>query len=156
MVSVDRLLGLREADAAGFGQLGHLGQRLALQADGQRAERMHVGLVQVARAVLEHLDQARLVQHRVGVRRADQGGHAALHRRLHFRFQRGLVFVARLAQARRQVDQARRDHQAGGVDGALGLEAGGRAADAAILPSAMIQVLRRRRCRWPGRSRGRS
>ncbi len=30
-----------KADAAGVGQLGHLGQRLALEAAGQRAEREH-------------------------------------------------------------------------------------------------------------------
>jgi hypothetical protein len=53
-------------------------------ADGERAERIHVRLVQVARAELEHLDQAGLIQHRVGIRRAHQRGHAAGHRRGHF------------------------------------------------------------------------
>ena len=124
----DRLFSLRKADAASFSQFRHLGQGAALQAHRQRAERMHVGLVQAARAVLEHLHQARFVQHRVGVGRADQAGHAALHRRLHFGLQRGLVFVAGFAQPGRQIDQPGRDHQAGGVDGAIGNEAGRRRA----------------------------
>ena len=119
----DRFLGLGEADAAGFGQFGHLGQRLALQAHGQRAQRVHIGLVEHARAVLEHFDQAGFVEHRIGVGRAHQRGHAALHRCLQLGLQGGLVFVARLAQARRQVDQAGSDHQAGRVDGLVGVEA---------------------------------
>ena len=77
----DRRAGLREADATGLGQFGHLGDRLAVQSDGQRAERIQARLVEPARAVLEHLDQARLVERRVGVRRARQRGDAAGERR---------------------------------------------------------------------------
>jgi hypothetical protein len=49
LVSRTGTFGLREADAARFGQRDHLGQHFALQADGQRAQRMHVRLPQLAR-----------------------------------------------------------------------------------------------------------
>ena len=51
-------------------------------------------------AELEHLDQARLVEHRVGVGRADQAGDAAGDRRGQLRLEHAFVLVARLAQAR--------------------------------------------------------
>jgi hypothetical protein len=102
-----RHLGLAEAHAAGFGQLGHLGQHLALQAARERAQREQARLVQLFRAELEHLHQTGLVQHRVGVGRADQAGDATGHGGGHFGFEHAFVLVARLAQARRQVHQAR-------------------------------------------------
>ena len=80
-------------------------------------------LVQAGGAVFQHLDQARFVQYGVGVGRAYQAGDAAVHRRQHLGFERGLVFVAGLAQARRQIDQTGRDDQVGCVDHALGGEA---------------------------------
>jgi hypothetical protein len=56
--------------------------------------------VQLLGAELEHLHQAGLVEHRVGVGRADQAGHAAGHGGGHFGFEHALVLVAGLAQAR--------------------------------------------------------
>jgi hypothetical protein len=94
-------------------------------------------LVQLLGAELQHLDQAGLVEHGVGVGRAHQAGNAAGDGRGHFAFEHAFVLVARLAQARGQVDQAGRDDAARGVDGALGLEAGWRAGTMPILPSAM-------------------
>jgi hypothetical protein len=75
------------------------------------------------RAELEHLDQARLVEHRVGVGRAHQARDAAGDRRGHLGFERRLVLVAGLAQPR-QVDEAGRDDQAGRVDGPVRVETG--------------------------------
>ena len=74
---VQRDLSVREADAAGLRQFGHLGQHLAGQPPCERSQRIQVRLVEVARAKLQHLDQAGLVQRRVGVGQAHQAGHAA-------------------------------------------------------------------------------
>jgi len=60
---------LRERDAARLGKLAHFGELDAVEADGQCADRKDMRLVERARAVLQHLDQARLVERRVGVRR---------------------------------------------------------------------------------------
>ncbi len=98
----ERRVRLRERDAAGLRELAHFGDRFALQTDGQRADGIDVRLIEQARAMLEHLDQARLVERRIGVRRAGQVGNAAGDRRRHFRFERGLVFESRLAQPRRR------------------------------------------------------
>ena len=120
----DWLFRLREADASRFRQFRHFRQRLALQAHGQRAQRVHVGLVLRLGAVFQHFHQARLIKHGVGVGRADQARDAALQGSLQFRFQGRLVFVARLAQARGQVDQAGGHHQAGSIKGGIGPETG--------------------------------
>ena len=124
-----RVLGLRETDAAGFGQLGHLGQLMAFQAHGQRAERVNVRLVQAACAMHQHFNQTWLVQHRIGIGRTDQTGDATGQCRLQFGFQRGLVFITGFAQAHRQVDETGSDDQTGSVYGLVGLEASGRLAD---------------------------
>ena len=120
------LAGLGKAHAAGGGQLGHFGQRLALQAHGQGAQRVQVRQSQVVGAVLQHFHQARLIQRRVGVGRASQRRHASGHGGLHLGFQRGLVFEAWLAQAGGQVHQPRRHHQARAVDGPCRPETMGR------------------------------
>jgi hypothetical protein len=128
-----RHVGLAEADAAGFGELGHLGEHAASEVARERAQRKEARALQLLGAELEHFDQARLVEHGVGVGRAHQAGHAARDGRGHFALQHAFVFVARLAQARGEVHEARRDDAARGVDGAVGLEAGGQAADAGDL-----------------------
>jgi hypothetical protein len=74
-------------------------------------------------APAQHVDQPGLVERRVGVRRAGEAGDAAGERGGHLRFERRLVLVARLAQARGEVDEARRDDQALGIDDAVGLAA---------------------------------
>jgi hypothetical protein len=68
----DGHLGLAKANAAGLGELGHFGQHLALEAARERAQREHARQVQLFGAELEHVHQARLVEHRVGVGRAHQ------------------------------------------------------------------------------------
>ncbi len=123
-------VGLAEGDAAGFGEFGHFGQALAGQLFGQRADRIDVGELRQPRPVLEHLDEAGLVERRVGVGRAGEAGDAAGGGSGHFRFERGPVFEAGFAQPRREVDQAGADDAVGGVDGGFGLEAGRRLADA--------------------------
>ena len=80
--------------------------------------------------MLEHLDQPRLVERRIRVGRAAQGRDAAGERRVELSIERGHVLVARLAQARREIDQPWQHPQAGGVDRALRLEAGGNGAGA--------------------------
>ena len=124
-----RHVGMREADAAGLGQRDHLGDHFTLEADRQRAERMHVRLVQVARAKLEHLDEARLVEHGVGIRRAHEGRDATRDGRGHLGRKRRLVLVAGLAQPRAQVDEAGRDDQARRVDRPVCVETGRRRAE---------------------------
>jgi predicted ArsR family transcriptional regulator len=80
--------------------------------------------VQLFGAELEHLHQAGLVEHGVGVGRADQAGHATGHGGGHFGFEHAFVLVAGLAQARRQVHQAGQHDAAGRVDGAVGRKVG--------------------------------
>ena len=89
-----------------------------------------VRLVERARAMLQHLDQARLVERRIGIRRAGETRHASGHGRVHLRFERGLVFETRLAQPRGEIDQTRADDQPARVEHAIGAPAGRRRADA--------------------------
>ncbi len=86
-------------------------------------------LVQQSRAVLEHFDETRLVERRIGVGRAREAGHPTRNRRVHFGFERGLVLEARLAQPRGQVDETGRDDEALGVDDAARAPSAGRLAD---------------------------
>ena len=108
--------GLREAHAARLREFGHFRELFSGQAHRERTQRMHMGLRQVAGAVLEHLHQARLIQRWVGVRRADKACDPTGHRRLHFRLQRGAVFKARLAQPGREVDEPGSHHGTLGVE----------------------------------------
>ena len=106
---VDRHVGLGEGDAAGLGQLGHLGERLPGEFLRQRADRVDPWSRQVAGAELEHLDQPWLVQRRVGIGRAGKRGDATGRGGQHLGLERGAVFEAGLAQPHRQVDQAGTD-----------------------------------------------
>ena len=127
---VQRHFSLRKTHATRLGEFGHFGQRGAVQAAGERTQWEQTRLVQIARAVLQHLHQTGLVQRRVGVGQADQTGHATGHGGGHFRLQHAFVFMPRFAQAHRQIDQAGRNHQAARVDAAVGVEVG---TDAAVL-----------------------
>ena len=49
---------MRERDTAGLRELGHLGETLSLEALGEGANRIDVGLIKVLRAELEHLYEA--------------------------------------------------------------------------------------------------
>ena len=117
------LIGLRKPHAAGLGQLSHLGQHFALQTDSERTQRIEVRLIKTARPMLEHLDQTWLIKDRIGIRRTDQTGDTAGECGLHLGLERRLVLKARLAQTRRQIDQARADHQPAGIDHPLVHEA---------------------------------
>ena len=121
---LDGRFGLRVAHAAGFLQLGHLGQVLALEATGQGAQREQAAAAELARTQLEHLDQTWLVQGRVGIGQADHAGHAPRSSGGQFGLQHAFVFVTGFAQAHSQVHQARRHDEAGGVDDAVGFEIG--------------------------------
>src|SRR5215813_11984821 len=88
---------MREGDAACLGKIAHLGDRLALEPDGQRSDRIHVRLIERASAVLEHLDQSGLVQRRISVGRAGEARDAAIDRCFHLRFERRLVLDPGLA-----------------------------------------------------------
>ena len=76
-----RRVGLEESDAAGFRELGHLREPHALEADRQRAQGMDIRPVEARGTALEHLHEARFVEHRVGVGRTDDAGHPTGHRR---------------------------------------------------------------------------
>ena len=127
----NRLVGLRERDAARFRELRHLGQALAGELHRQRAHRVDACARQHLGAPAQHVDQPRLVERRVGVGRTGEAGHPARDRGIHLRFERRLVLVARLAQTRRNVYQARGDHQSCRIDDPVGL-AGERVAQAAV------------------------
>lgn len=124
-----RDVGLAEADATGLGELGHFGEHFTGEAARERAEREQARALHLLGAELEHLDQAGLVEHGVGVGRADQAGDAAGHRRGHLAFEHAFVLVAGFAQPRGQVDQAGHDEAALGIERAVGAEVGRCAAD---------------------------
>ena len=113
----DTDLGLAKAHASGFAQLQHLGQHFTLEATGQCAQRQHPRLVQVLRPKAQHFHQARFVEHRIGVGRADQAGHAAGHGGSQLGSEHAFMLMAGLAQARGQVHQAGHDDAALGVQG---------------------------------------
>ena len=123
------LLGLGETDAPRIGELGHLGQRLALQSPRQRTQREQPAAAELAGAELQHLDQAGLVQRRIGVRRAYQAGHAAGGSGLQLALEHAFVLEPGFAQPRGQVDEPGHDQAARGVDAAIGLETGRHRAD---------------------------
>src|SRR5204862_1784476 len=78
----------------------------------------------------QHIDQSGLVERRIGIRRTGEARYAAGDRRLHLGLERRLVFETRLAQPRRDIDEARRRHQPLGIDRAL--RAGELLADLAV------------------------
>ena len=114
---------MRERHAAGLGELAHLRDGVALQAYRQRADRIHMRLVERARTMLEHLDQSGLVERRIGIGRAGKACDAARNRGCHFRFERRLVFESGLAQPRRSVDQTGTDDEPRRVEHPLGMPA---------------------------------
>jgi hypothetical protein len=118
-------VGLRESEAPGFVQLGHLGQAFAGQFHRKCADRVEARLRQRLGAPAQHVHQPRFVQRRVGVGRAGQAGHPAGHCGMHLGFQRRLVLEARLAQPRADVHEARGDDEALRIDGIVGLRPAG-------------------------------
>ena len=124
-----RHVGMRERDAPRLGEFAHLGQRLALQLHGERTDWIDVRLVEQARAVLQHLDQAGFVERRIGIGRAREAGDTARDGGPHLGFECGPVLEARLAQARRDVDESGRDDEAARIDDPARIPAFRRLAD---------------------------
>src|SRR5262245_9665886 len=75
---------------------------------------------QSARAPAQHVDETGLVERRIGIGRAGEAGDAACSRGFQLGLEGRLVFESGLAQARRKIDESRRDHQALRVDDAIG------------------------------------
>ena len=111
-----RHVALRKRDTTGLAELGHLGERLAPQLYRQRSQRIDARAGKRLGAPTQHVDESRLVERRIGVRRAGKRGNAARHRCIHLGLQRGFVLVARLPQPRRKVDEAGRNDQSLRVD----------------------------------------
>jgi hypothetical protein len=128
---------LRKGDASSLGELAHFSELEAGKTYRQGADRMDVRLMERASAVLQHLDQTRLVERRIGVRRTREARHPSSHGGVHLRFERGLVFEARLAQARRKVDESRADDEAPASILRSADQPEGATPTAATLPSAM-------------------
>jgi hypothetical protein len=129
-----------EGHAAGIAQGDQLGQLLAFQALAQGADRVHLAVPGFTGAVQDQLGDCRGVEHRPGLRRAAQAGHATGGGGAGFAGDAALAAVAGLAQGNAQVDQAGRGHQAGGVQGTGGLEAGRGSADGDDLAGVDVQV----------------
>ena len=118
-----------ETDAPGLRQLRHFRQHLAVESDGERTQRVQPRAALLAGTVAQHLDQARLVERRIGVGRATEVRDATGGGGREFALERGLVLEAGFAQARARVDQPRQHPQAPRIDALLGLEACRRRAD---------------------------
>ena len=115
-----RSVRLRERDAARLGELRHLGEPLAFELHGERAERVDTCAREGLGAPAQHVDESRLIERRVGVGRTGEARHAARKRRFQLRFERRLVFESRLAQPRREVDEAGCGDEPLGVDHPIG------------------------------------
>ena len=107
----DRLLGLREGNAAGKRQAGHLGQFFAGELLGQRANREHARQTERLAAPHQAFNQPWLIERRVGIGRTGDRGDTAGHG--------GEEFGLQIGQASGQIDQTRTNDQPSGVNGPL-------------------------------------
>lgn len=139
-VAGEAMQAVGEGHATGVAQGHQFRQLLAAEAAGQRADGVDLGVAGLAGAVEDQLGHRRGVQHRPGVGRAAQAGGAAGRGGAGLAFDVALASVARLAQGDAEVDQSRRGHQAGAVEGLLGAEAGRRGADGDDLASLDVEV----------------
>ncbi|MNK92350.1 hypothetical protein D3C87_1124700 [compost metagenome] len=124
----EALQAIAEGHATGIAQRDQLGQLFTVQAFAQGANREDFGVAGLTGAVEDQFGHRRGVQHRFGLWRAAQAGHAASRRRAGFADNRAFAAVARLAQGNVEVDQAGSGHQAFGVDGVDGDKTGWRRA----------------------------
>ena len=122
-------VGVGERYAAVALELCHFSEALAMQPQGERTGGKYARAAQILGAVTQHLHQPRLIEYRVGVGWADQAGDAAGDRSVHFRNQCVFEFIARFAQARAQINQARSHDQACGIDRLVSLKPGWQHAD---------------------------
>ena len=130
----------------GVGHRAELGQPLALQPDGDRADRDDVDQPGLLAEPPDLLDDAGGVGDRVGVGHRVHGGEPAQRRGAAAGLDGLGVLAAGLAQVGVQVDQAGQRDQPGGVDH-LGARHGQGSPIAAIRPSLMQDVGGRRRRR---------
>ena len=120
---------IAEGHATGVTQGDQFGKLLAVQALAQGANGKHFAIAGFAGAVQDQLGHSGSVQHRLGIGRATQAGHATGGSGLGFTGDVAFAAVARLAQGDIQVHQPRRGHQALGIDALAGVEACGGGAD---------------------------
>ena len=117
---VERNVRLRKGHAPGFGELGHLGQPLAGKLYRERTNRVQARVGERLRPPSQHIDQARLVQRRIGIRRAGDAGDAAGDGGLHLGLERSLVFESRFPQPRADIHQTRGDDEPFRIDNLVG------------------------------------
>ena len=138
-------------DAAGFLQLGDVGELFALLAARDGANRIDAREARFGRLLQNQPRHAGVVVHRLGVRHARDRGKSAGHRRGDAGRDRLLVLLPRLAQVHVHVDEAGAHDQAGRqVDdlGAVRLQIGSDLGDAIAVDQHVEDC---RPCRWPGR-----
>jgi len=109
--------GLGHGNTAGTGEASHGRQTLAFQALGQGPQGTHPGLALGLGQAHQAFHQAGFIQHRLGVRRADQGGDTAGYG--------GLQFAVQIGQAGGKIHQAGANHRSGGVYFPVRRETGG-------------------------------
>src|SRR5215470_1338731 len=136
----ERNIRLRERDAAVIAELRHLGEPLPRELRGERADRIDPRQIEAGGATGEHLDEARLVERRIGVGRAGEARDAAGDGREHLRFERRLVLESGLPQPRGEVDEAGRDDEARSVEHALRLEPPRGRANADDAPTGNVEI----------------
>ena len=112
-------LGLAESHAAGVFQGQHFGERFTLEAARQCAQGIKPRGALGLGAKSQHLDQARFIEHRVCVWRANHTGDAACYGSRQLAGQHAGVFVTRLAQSNGEIHQTGHHDTAGGVDGSI-------------------------------------
>ncbi len=113
-----------ERHAACVAQGDQFGQLLAFQALAQCANREHLAETGFTGTVQNQFGHRRGVEHRFGLWRAAQAGHAACDRSAGFTGDAAFTAIARLAQGHVEVNQAGRCHQPGSVDDLSGFETG--------------------------------
>ena len=119
-VVVEAVQAIAKGHATGVAQGHQLGQLFAVEVFAQGADGEDLAVSGFAGAVENQLGHGRSVQHRFGLRRAAQAGHAAGGGGQGFSGNRAFAAVAGFAQGYGQVDQAGGGYQAGGVDGLVG------------------------------------
>ena len=111
----DALRPIGVGDGADLPEQAEFGHLLARKPLGQRRHRHDADEAAVPGAALHEVDRGRVVERRLGVRLADDGGDAAGGRRLAGGAEGLAVLLAGLADEDAHVDEARSDHHSGAV-----------------------------------------
>ena len=109
-------LAIAEGDRARLMQEPDLGHLLALEAFGHGGHRVDIDEGGVARAPEDEVDQRHVVDDRLGIGHADDGGDATCRGGAACRGKRLAMLVARLSGEHHRVDQTGSKHAAGAVD----------------------------------------